>query len=62
MNFIAGSGSCFSKEKIIKGRFDSEMKFISNEITINVSYLKSEFWDELAKIAKLNEQYLMLYI
>ena len=57
MKQFAASGSCFSPEKIIKGKVNG-ITFISNEFTGTMNSQK--FWDDLKAFAKMKNAFVKL--
>lgn len=56
-NIFAAAGSCFSPEKVIKGRVEG-ITFTSPEFTGTMDGQK--FWDDLAAYAKQIQAYIVL--
>lgn len=55
---FATSGSCFAAEKIIYGRVENQITFISSEFTATND--SQEFWDKLREYAHSINRYVVL--
>ena len=56
--YFAGCGSCFAAEKIIYGKVENQIKFISPEFTATRD--SQEFWDKLREYAHSINRYVVL--
>ena len=60
MKLFASSGSCSSKEYIIKGKVINKTTFVSDEFTETID--NQEFWNSLSDLAKrLNKFVCLMY-
>ena len=55
---FAASGSCFAPPKIIYGKVENQITFISDEFTATMD--SQEFWDKLREYAHSINRFVML--
>lgn len=57
-NHFAASGSCFAPTKIVYGKVENEITFVSDEFTATMD--SQEFWDKLREYAHSINRFVVL--